>query len=99
MKIWAKVLKHHKVIQDVVQEFSSARPSSAEEWHAVLTELCQPLDLSVPVILNKHVQEWEQFQRAVFHRSDFMEPVGFDAFEVEIFPEKKKEVRTEIIFD
>ena len=91
MKLWAKVLQHHKIVKDTVQEFASARPSSVPEWHAVLTELCRPLDLSVPVILMKHVQEWDQFQRAVFRKGDFMEPVPFDAFEVEIFPEKKKE--------
>ena len=99
MKIWAKVLKHHRMIQDVVQEFASARPSSVEEWHAVLTQLCEPLDLAVPVILKKHVDDWEQFQRALFKKSDFMEPVSFDVFEVEILPEQKKETRVEYIFD
>ena len=89
MRIWAKTIKQQKIKTDVVREFSLARPSSFEEWMPVLHELCQLLDLSRPVLLNKHVNELEMFSRTVFRAGDFMEPIGFDTFEIEIFPEKK----------
>ena len=99
MKLWAKVHKQHKIIQEAVREFSLARPSDAEGWNRVLVDLCKPLDLACPVLLNKHVQELAQFSRTVFSQSDFMENVSFDRFEIEIFPEKKKDTKVEYIIN
>ena len=98
MKLWAKIHKQHKIIQQAVREFSLARPSDAEGWNRVLVDLCKPLDLACPVLLNKHVQELAQFNRTVFSQSDFIESVSFDRFEIEIIPEKKKETKVEYVF-
>ena len=97
MKIWAKILKQHKIISEAVREFP-ARPSDAAGWMPVLTELTKPLDLACPVLLAKHVQELARFNRTFFTPADFMESVSFDRFEVEIFPEKKKEKHMEYLF-
>lgn len=97
MKIWAKVIKHHKTINEAVREFP-ARPSDAQGWNSVLTELVKPLDLARPVLLNKHVQELAKFNRTVFSPADFIESVSFDRFELEIFPEKKKDTNVEYLF-
>ena len=91
MKIWAKILKNHKIINEAVREFDSARPSDAEGWRPIVVALCKPLDLECPVILKKHVAELQRFSRTVFSRADFIESVSFDRFELEIFPEKKKD--------
>lgn len=98
MRIWAKVVTDHKTQKDVVQEFTSARPSDLSGWAEVLAALCKPLDLAVPVILQKNVRELAQFSRTVFKPQDFLESVEFDRFEVEIFPEKKKDTRMETIY-
>ena len=89
MRIWAKTIKHQKIQSEVVREFALARPSDLEGWTPVLHELCQALDLMRPVVLEKHVAELDRFSRTVFRQSDFMEPIPFDSFEMEIFPEKK----------
>ena len=90
MKIWAKVLKHHKIVQEAVREFP-ARPFDAEGWGRLITELVKPLDLASPVLLNKHVEELARFNRTWFTQADFIESIAFDRFEREIFPEKKKD--------
>lgn len=90
MRIWAKTIQHQKIKSDVVREFALARPSDLEGWMPVLHELCQALDLARPVVLENHVRELDQFSHTVFRASDFMEPIGFDRFEIEIFPEKKE---------
>lgn len=90
MKIWAKVIKTHKIVREAVQEFASARPSDADGWQHIIVELCKPLDLACPVILQKHASELARFARTVFLPGDFIESVSFDRFELEIFPEKKK---------
>lgn len=99
MRIWAKVHKEHKIIDQVVREFASARPASVDAWAAVITQLVKPLDLACPVLLQKHVRELAQFSRTVFLPADFMESVSFDRFEIEIFPEKKKETHVSYSFD
>ncbi len=98
MKLWAKVHKQHKIIQEAVREFSLARPLDAEGWNRILVDLCKPLDLACPVLLNKHVQELASFNRTVFSPGDFMESVSFDRFEIEIIPEKKKNAKVEYVF-
>jgi len=97
VKIWAKILKHHKIINEAVREFP-ARPSDAEGWNSILTELAKPLDLARPVLLNKHVTELARFNRTIFTQADFIESVSFDRFEIEIFPEKKKDKKVEYIY-
>lgn len=99
MKIWAKIYRNHKIIDQAVQEFDSARPASVDGWREVIIALSKPLDVACPVMLNKHVAELQRFSRTVFFPSDFMEGVNFDHFEIEIFPEKKKETHVAYSFD
>ena len=80
----------HRIQRDVVQTFDLEKPSDTEGWNPVLIELCKPLDLARPVMLDKHVRELERFGRTAFLPNDFMESVSFDRFEIELFPEKKK---------
>lgn len=89
MKIWAFIRKHQKIIQDVVIEFHETRDASFEQWQTIIGELCQALQQSRPVILNKHIEQLTQFARTTFLPDDFLEDVAFDKFEVEIFPEEK----------
>ena len=42
------------------------------------------------MILRKHVNDLIHFSRVVFKPADFIEPVDFDEFEIEILSEKKK---------
>lgn len=90
MRIWAKTIKQHKMQKDVVQEFASARPSDFNGWIPVIAELCQVLDIERPVILEKHIRDLMTFNRVIFKPSDFMDFTSFDRFEIEIFPEKKR---------
>jgi len=94
MKLWAKCLLEQRIQKDVVCEFSvDAQPTDTDGWEEILAELCKPLDLSRPVLMRKHIRDLLQFRRTVFYPTDFMESVDFDRFEIEIFPEKKKERR------
>ncbi len=91
MKIWGLLRRNQKIIHDTVEEFSIVeRPRTADEWAPVLDVLCRALDLSRPVVLEKHVGELARFSRTAFRADDFLESVDFDRFELEIFPEEKK---------
>ena len=97
MRIWAKVLTHHKIMQEAVREFP-ARPLDAEGWARLIADIAKPLDLACPVLLKKHVEELARFNRTWFTQADFIESVPFDRFELEIFPEKKKDKKAGYIF-
>ena len=73
-----------KTEQDVV-EIPQKDASEVENWHEALCELCSKLNLSRPVILDKHVNELLRFSHTVFRPDDFMEQVTFDRLEVELF--------------
>lgn len=90
MRIWAKIICDQRIQNQTVREFNSLRSFSKEEIEDIVHTLCQELDLSRPVLLNKHFNEFLQFQRITFRAPDFMEPVSFDKFEIELLKEKKR---------
>ena len=98
MKLWAKIFKIHKIVSDVVREETLARPSDFDDIFPILQEFCRELDLACPVLLQNHLSDFNKFGRVVFRKSDFMEDVSFDKFEIEIIIEKKKESAIEIFY-
>lgn len=90
MRIWAKIIKDHKIHSDVVQEFSLARPSDIYGWTQIISSFCNLLDIERPVILEKHIRDLTQFSITFFRKTDFMDYFPFDRFEIEVFPEKKE---------
>lgn len=91
MKIWARVMRGHHILRDRVQVFDGERPTDLAGWNLVIGELCRPLDLARPILLDKHLRELARFGQTAFRPADFMEPVSFDRLEIELFPEKKKD--------
>ncbi len=98
MRVWAKTTIEHKIVTEVVQEFALARPSAMDGWTPVIDALCKALDLARPVVMQKHINDLDKFSHTVFRPSDFMEPVSFQRFEIEIFPEKKKENTEQVTY-
>ncbi|MCL2670906.1 MAG: hypothetical protein FWF10_02590 [Clostridiales bacterium] len=68
-----------------------AQALSDAGFYTQLTELCKELDLACPAVMQKHLRDFRAFGRVVFRPADFMEPVGFDSFELERIEEKKKD--------
>lgn len=87
IRIWGLLRKRQKIIQDVTLEANSA---SLEDIHQTVDEICRALDIPRPIWLNKQRNEMERFGRTTFLSGDFMEPVTFDKFEIEILKEKGK---------
>ena len=81
MQLWATVHKKHRVIA------KSKATSSLEDVSDALVEcmeqVLKDLDISEPVWVGKHVRELARCRRTKFFPSDFIEPVHFDALEIE----------------
>jgi hypothetical protein len=82
MKYWAKLKREDIIMQHVTVE--------GADFFAALTEACAALDLSKPVVCEKHRAEISKFARTVFYPDDFVEAVPFDTMEIEIITKKKK---------
>lgn len=90
MKLWGIVRKDHRIQRQHTIEYPKLTRDSSPNWHELIGPLCEELDLSRPLILKKHLKEIADFSRVVFIPSDFVEPVDFDKFEIEVFYPKEK---------
>ncbi len=83
-KIWLRLMKHQKIKQDLVL------PTHKDDWQEALILACHQLDISVPVILTRHLKDWAEFAQTRFLPDDFMDHFPFDRMEVEYFEEGKR---------
>ena len=90
MKLLARIFTDGRITGEHMQEQPGGLPAGFEEVTAFLNAACAALDLSRPVLLTKHVNDFNSFGRAVFKPDDFMEPVSFSRFELELLREKKE---------
>ena len=85
MKLWGKIRKNNQTLANEVVAIHAKHAYEIEDWSEPFASLCHKLNLSRPVILKKHIRDLTQFSHAVFLPADFLEPVDFDRFEVELF--------------
>ena len=79
IKIWGKILSGDKILKDntiLVDE-------KATTFFDMLKDLCQKLNIPTPVLLDKHVYDFNLFNQCVFKPDDFVESVVFDRFVLE----------------
>lgn len=85
MKVWGKLWKNNRIICKHVETVPEKNAEAVRDWHDALGKLCEHMDLSRPIILDKHVSDFNKFSRACFYSGDFIEPVDFDKLEIELF--------------
>ncbi len=79
MKIWGKLLVDDKVIKSVTIEVNPKNISFFE----MLQNLSHELNVPTPVLLDKHVYDFNMFHLCVFKPDDFIEKVNFSRFVLE----------------
>ncbi|MBO4847582.1 MAG: hypothetical protein J5586_00305 [Clostridia bacterium] len=85
MKIWGRIKKDNRITSSKTITVQVKSASEIEDWSEPFAKLCHLLNLGRPVILSKHTRDLNVFGHTVFYPADFMEPVDFDRFEVELF--------------
>ena len=85
MKLWGRIKLDNNTIDSRVVTVSAKDAGEVTDWGEPFARLCHDMNLSRPVILNKHVKDLERFGHTVFFPQDFMEPVEFDKLEAELF--------------
>ena len=80
IKIWGKILVNEKIIK---QKTISVDASSVS-FFDMLKDVCSNLNIPTPVLLDKHVYDFNLFKMCVFKPDDFIEEVNFDKFCLEL---------------
>jgi MinD superfamily P-loop ATPase len=75
-KIWAKIMKNHKLVKDII--YTNYNSFNGDDFFEYVMEICKELDIETPIILNKHLNYLEEFNSTKFDSSDFIDKVKFD---------------------
>lgn len=78
VKIWGKLLVDNKIIRDA----TIAVDEKSTTFFDMLKQLCSSLNIPTPVLLTKHVYDFNLFNICTFKPDDFVESVVFDRFEL-----------------
>ena len=84
INIWGKVFNEEKIAKHFVV---SVEPKECT-FFDMIKQLCEGLDIPTPVLLNKHLDDFNKFSMTLFKPVDFIEKVNFDKFIIEYLPEE-----------
>ncbi len=90
-KLWAKKIKSNKIINSLVVK-NKDEISLDDKREKCLKEICQKLDISVPIWLKKHDLEFSQFKYVTFNCTDFIDEIDFDKLEIELLDDGKNKI-------
>ena len=91
MRIWTKLLKKEKIIKDNV--FVLPNNYDINRLSLYLSDICNELDVAMPILLEKHYHHLYFFKGTTFTKSDFIDECYFDKMVCEIIPDENEKVK------
>lgn len=76
IKIWGRVESKEKIIKSKTIKVDTETTT----FFDMLANLCHTLNIPTPVLLDKHVYDFNLFNICFFKKDDFIEDVIFDKF-------------------
>lgn len=76
IKIWGKIITNEKIVASKTVSVDV----SSTTFFDMLKNLCHKLNIPTPVLLDKHVYDFNLFNLCTFKPEDFIENVPFDKF-------------------
>lgn len=80
IKIWGKVISNEKVVKSKTVKVDTETTTFFE----MLAGLAQQLNIPTPILLDKHVYDFNLFKICTFKEDDFIEDISFDRFVVSL---------------
>jgi len=80
IKIWGKVVKNEIIKKHMAIEIDE----TATTFFDMLRTISEKLNLPTPVLLDKHVYDFNVFHICIFNPDDYVEVVNFDKFILEL---------------
>ena len=87
MRIWGKLIKDNRLIQDTVIEIYDPSLSRTKKVYQALEEMCAQFDLAVPIWLKKNQQDFLKLARTRFEKDSFVESIEFDYLDFHVIEE------------
>lgn len=75
-RIWAKVVKDGKIINQLTYE--RADKFTYSQFFQYLADICEGLDIATPILLKTHIFNYAKFNTVRFLPRDFAETPDFD---------------------
>ncbi len=81
VRIWAKVMKKDKILNQFI--FEKDGEIDYSEFFEYLREICSNLDIATPALIKTHLFNYAKYNTVRFTKSDFVEPISFDKLVLE----------------
>ena len=82
--LWAKIIKHHRVIDQTTVHLEDGALSDAGALTAALRDALSPMDIAQPVLLSHHLRDLRLYLHCTLQPGDFMDTVRFDSIRLEV---------------
>ena len=87
LRLWPRVIRRNKIIEETVTKSSLAHePSAVAE---ALQAACVQLDIARPMWLSLNDRDMEDYRRTTLNQDNFMEEIHFDRMEIEILEDEE----------
>ncbi|MBQ7956072.1 MAG: hypothetical protein IJ282_10020 [Lachnospiraceae bacterium] len=85
-RLWAKIFKDNRMLQDTVICDDSADTRTHKIFRA-LDDVCYQFDLGKPIWLDATISEFKRHDKARFYQDNFIEQIPFDYLEIHVIEE------------
>lgn len=86
-KLWAKIFKDNRMLQDMVVENNSAEMNRTKKVFEAIDDICYEFDLSKPIWLDHNIEEFKRIDKTRFTSDNFIDSVNFDFLEIHVIEE------------
>lgn len=87
MRIWGKIWKNNRLLQDTVIETTDFEQSRTSKVFYSLEQICNQFDLQTPIWLDINKKEFIHSSRCRFYQDSFIETIDFDYLELHVIEE------------
>ena len=81
------IYKDGRIVLDCVSRQEDYSMSRTDRVLTALKEICEYMDLAVPIWLSTNIREFQRKSVTVFREACFMEPISFDYLRIEVIEE------------
>ena len=85
MKLYGRIIKDGRPINEAFAEPSSATSDFREQLEECLISVCKQLDVEVPIWLKKNTTDFALYRKTSFNRDHFGENIKFDKLEIMLY--------------
>lgn len=85
-KLWVKEIKDNHLLKDTTI-CDTGNDTRTHKIFNSISKACYEFDITVPIWLDKNIQEFKSLSKTRFSQDSFIESVEFDYLEIQILEE------------